>query len=303
MVRTDHASLQWLIRQNAKEMTFQMIQKTQEYKYRIVRRPGEKYCNADRFSRRPNEKPEWKDGEEEELRGKIPENQTMEKALGGAQDNLKSGSSKKRKDADVIAHARMHIRHPPREVVKYATVSFMESSSSLFFWVSRDMQFKTSPMTEFFVRYSHLRPMKDSVNRVRGMLVYWDREKSRYIYLLMTKEKYTDVAKYDDLKSCLRKMSAQAAMKGVTCFATPQIGVVEDRTEWTNVAICLELIFQDVYCILTVYTPETENAFFPPLPSPWKYFERTELLCSSNSRGDVINQRCERTNFVDPVRQ
>ena len=59
--------------------------------------PGEKDCNADGLSRRPNERPEWKEGEEEELRGQVPEFQTMEKALGGAQDDLNSGSSSKRK--------------------------------------------------------------------------------------------------------------------------------------------------------------------------------------------------------------
>ena len=105
----------------------------------------------------------------------------------------------------------MHIPHPPREVVKYAKGNFMESSSSLVFCVSSDMRVKSSPMTDFVVRYSHLRPTEDSVNRVGGMLVYWEREQSRYIYLLMTKEKYTDVAKYDDLKSCLREMRAHAA--------------------------------------------------------------------------------------------
>ena len=104
------------------------------------------------------------------------------------------------------------------------------------------------------------------MNRVGGILVYWDSEKSRYIYLLMSKEKYTDVAKYDDLKSCLREMREHAALKGVSCFAMPRIGVVDDRLEWTNVAICLESIFQDVYCTLTVYTPETEQGFYP-IPS------------------------------------
>ena len=105
----------------------------QEYNYRIVHRPGEKHCNADRLSRRPNEKPEWKKGEEEELRGQIPEFQTMEKVLGGAQEDLNSGISSKKKIDDVIAHARMHIPHPPGELVKYATGIFMESSSSLIF--------------------------------------------------------------------------------------------------------------------------------------------------------------------------
>ena len=186
IVRTDHASLQWLLRRNSEGMTFRMIQKMQEYKYRIVHRPGEKHCNA---SRRPNEKPEWKEGEEEELRGQIPEIETMETALGGAQEGLNSSSSSKKKDTDVIVRARMHIPHPPREVVKYATGNFMESSSSLVFCVSGDMRVKSSPMTEFNIRYSHLRPTEDSVNRVGGMLLYWDSEQSRYLYLLMTKEK------------------------------------------------------------------------------------------------------------------
>ena len=133
IVRSDHASLQWLFRQNADRMAFRMIQKMQEYNYRIVHWPGEKHCNADGLSRRPNERPEWKEGEEKELRGQIPEFQTMETALGGAQEDLNGGSSSKKKDTDVIAHARMRIPHPPIEVVKYATGNFMESSSSLVF--------------------------------------------------------------------------------------------------------------------------------------------------------------------------
>ena len=128
------------------------------------------------------------------------------------------------------------------------------------------MRVKSSPITDFVVIYSHLGPTEDSVNRVGGMLVYWDSEKSRYIYFLMTKEKYADVAKYGDLKSCLKEMSAHAALKGVSCFAMPRIGVIDDRIEWTNVAICLESIFQVVYCTLTVYTPETDQDFYP-IPS------------------------------------
>ena len=97
-------------------MTFRMIQKKQEFNHRIVHRPGEKHCNADGLSRRPNEKPEWKEGEEKESRGQIPEFQTMEKALGGAQEDLNSGTYfLEKKDTDVIAHAGMHIPHPPRE--------------------------------------------------------------------------------------------------------------------------------------------------------------------------------------------
>ena len=202
----------------------------------------------------------------------------MEKALGDAQEDLNSASSSKTKNDDVITHARMHSLHPPRVVVKYGTGNFMELSSSLVFCVSGDMRVKSSPMTEFVVRYSHLRPTEDSVNRVGGMLVYWDSEQSRYIYLLMTKEKYTDVAKYNNLKSCLREMSARAALKSISCFAMPRIGVVDDRLEWTDVAICLETIFEDVYCTLAVYTPETEQDFYPIPPVPVKIPRANEII-------------------------
>ena len=140
----------------------------------------------------------------------------MGKALGGAQDDINGGSFSERKDADVITHGRMQIPHPPREVVKYAAGNFMKSSSSLVFCVSGDMRVKSPPMTEFVVRYSHFRPTEDSVNRVGGLLVYWNREQSSYIYLLMTKDKYTDVAKSDSLKSCLRKLIAHAALRGIS---------------------------------------------------------------------------------------
>ena len=45
----------------------------------------------------PNVIPEWKEGEEEKVRGQIPEFQTMEMALGGAQEDFNSGSSSKKK--------------------------------------------------------------------------------------------------------------------------------------------------------------------------------------------------------------
>ena len=124
--------------------------------------------SADRLSRRPNEKLEWKEGEEEKLRGQIPGFQTIEKALGGAQEGLNSGSSSKMKNDDVIAHARMHIPHPPRIVVKYATGNFMESSSSLTFCVSGDMRRCQLRNLLLDIR-TNLRPTEDSVNRVGRM--------------------------------------------------------------------------------------------------------------------------------------
>ena len=51
MLRTDHASLQWLFWQNNDRMIFRMLQKLQEFDFQVVHRPGEKQGNADRLSR------------------------------------------------------------------------------------------------------------------------------------------------------------------------------------------------------------------------------------------------------------
>ena len=98
-------------------MTLRIIQKMQEENYQIIHRPGETHCNADGFSRKSNEIREWKEGEEEELRCPIPEFQTMEKALRGAEEDINSRNFLKKRDADVMVHARMLIPHHPRGVV------------------------------------------------------------------------------------------------------------------------------------------------------------------------------------------
>ena len=231
IVRTDHASLQWLFRQNADRMTFRMIQKKHEYDYRIVHRPGEKHNNADGLSRRPNEKPEWKIGEEEELRGVIPRFETFDSALEGAEDDIKRKTGQITKDEEVVRHVKLQAPHPPTEVVRYETGILIAASESLIFCTSGDMRVKTEAMTQFVAMYSHLRPGLDSINRVGGVLIYWDPERERYIYVLFVKEKYNDVAEYDRLKECLERVKEHASVNGVSHFAMPRIGCVHERLE------------------------------------------------------------------------
>ena len=50
----------------------------------------------------------------------------------------------------------------------------MESITSLVFCVSDGMRVKSSPLTEFVVKFLHLRPTEESENRVGVLLVYWD---------------------------------------------------------------------------------------------------------------------------------
>ena len=63
----------------------------QEYNYRIVHRPGEKHCNAEGLKRRAMRSQSGK-----KAKKKSCEIQSVEKALGGAQEDLNSGSSSKK---------------------------------------------------------------------------------------------------------------------------------------------------------------------------------------------------------------
>ena len=146
----------------------------QEYGYRIVHRPGEKHNNADGLSRRPNEKPEWKIGEEEEFRGAIPRFETFDIALEGAENDIKRETDQITKNEEVVGHVNLQVLHPPRELVRYEPGTFIALSESLIFCNSGNMRVKTQPMAQVVATYSHLRPGNGSINRVGGVLIYWD---------------------------------------------------------------------------------------------------------------------------------
>ena len=294
IIRTDHASLQWLFRQNSDGMTFRMVQKLQEYDYQIVHRPGDKHCNADGLSRRPNDVPEWQPGEEETLRGPVPEFTEFEDALFQAENALKTARSKTKGTsafgADINRHMRMQVPHPPREVVRYEEGHFMDSPHSLVICVPADMRVTTAPLKEYLKKYSHLPPLPESVNKVGGFLVYKDPKRDRFFYLLITKRTKDDVAKYERLKSCLSKIKEHASHNGVSKLAMPRIGCVDDQLEWINVAVCLEVIFQDSYFTISIFTPTEENKQYPETtvrPRKTKT-DRSESICAVASPEEML---------------
>ena len=116
----------------------------QEYDYRIVHRPGEKHNNEDGLSRPPNEKPEWKVGEEEELRGVIPQFETFDIALEGAENDIKRKTGQITKNDEVVRHVKEQVPHPPREVLRYETGLFIAASESLIFCISGVCEYKRS---------------------------------------------------------------------------------------------------------------------------------------------------------------
>ena len=82
VLRTDHASQQWLFRQNNDEMIFMMLQRLQEFDFQVVHRPGDKHRNADGLLRQCSITPELTEAERLVIFGSCPSGNTLEDALG-----------------------------------------------------------------------------------------------------------------------------------------------------------------------------------------------------------------------------
>ena len=204
------------------------------------------------------------------------------------------------KNEEVVRHVRLQVPHPPRDVVRYETGNFIAASESMFFCNSRDMRVKTESMVQFVAMYSHLRLRLDSVNQVGGVLVYWESERERYSYLLLVKVKYNDVAQYDRLKECLKRVRQHANVNGVSHFAMPRIGCVDNRLEWINVAICIGSIFQDSHCTVTVYTPKDEIERYPEVILTQRHEGSTADFCATVTfeemlAAEIMRERISRT--------
>ena len=72
VLRTDHASLQWLFRQNNDGMIFRILQRPQEFDFQVEHRPGDKHGNADGLSRQCGFTPELTEAERLVMFGSCP---------------------------------------------------------------------------------------------------------------------------------------------------------------------------------------------------------------------------------------
>ncbi|XP_035596298.1 ADP-ribose glycohydrolase OARD1 isoform X1 [Oncorhynchus keta] len=76
----------------------------------------------------------------------------------------------------------------------------------------------------------------------------------RFVYYLITKEKYSKKPTYDSLRQSLEDMRSHCLKNGVTAISMPRIGCGLDRLSWDKVEKMLEKVFQPTSISITVYT-------------------------------------------------
>ena len=83
---------------------------------------------------------------------------------------------------------------------------------------------------------------------------FWDSSSRRYIYNLVTKEKYSDKADLQTLAATLESLQFHATMHGVSTIAIPKLGCGLDQMNWQDVVKLLRDIFAYSDIQIVVYS-------------------------------------------------
>ncbi|XP_062871233.1 ADP-ribose glycohydrolase OARD1 isoform X1 [Trichomycterus rosablanca] len=79
----------------------------------------------------------------------------------------------------------------------------------------------------------------------------------RFVYYLVTKEKYNHKPTYRTLKQSLEAMKDHCVKNGVSRLSIPRIGCGLDKLCWNKVSLMIQDVFQNTDVVITVYLLKT----------------------------------------------
>ena len=91
---------------------------------------------------------------------------------------------------------------------------------------------------------------------MRQVYPFWDSTGKRYIYSLVTKERFCDEPNLSTLSKTLEAMKTHASMSGVSSIAIPKFGCGLDEMNWQEVVKLHRDIFTCAGVQIAVYTLE-----------------------------------------------
>uniref|UniRef100_A0A4W5PIX1 O-acyl-ADP-ribose deacylase 1 n=1 Tax=Hucho hucho TaxID=62062 RepID=A0A4W5PIX1_9TELE len=118
--------------------------------------------------------------------------------------------------------------------------------------ISEDCRMGAGIAVKFKNKFSGVDELKKQ-KKVPGQCAVLKRNK-RFVYYLITKEKYSHKPTYDNLRQSLEDMKSHCLQNGVTRISMPRIGCGLDRLSWDKVEEMLEQVFQPTDISITVYT-------------------------------------------------
>ena len=133
--------------------------------------------------------------------------------------------------------------------------STLEQRNSIGHCISADAQMSKGFAQFLSERVQRLRRTSRRANLLKDQVFpFWDSSSRRYIYNLVTKEKYSVKPDLQTLAITFQNMQAHATMHGVSTIAIPKIGCGLDQMNWQDVVKLLRNIFAYSDIQIVVYS-------------------------------------------------
>ena len=126
------------------------------------------------------------------------------------------------------------------------------SNDSLAHCVSGDFQMESGVAKEVKRRYPITYP-KDVDHQRQSVFAQWIENEERYVYHLVTKQRYFEKPTYATLETALRQMRSHAEWSGITRISVPKIGCGRDQLDWSEVRSLIKDVFKGSNVAITVY--------------------------------------------------
>ena len=153
---------------------------------------------------------------------------------------------------EIEAEARAKSRKELKIVERTGNLFSAPANLSLVHCISQDCAMGKGIAKQFAEKFGRVGEIKEQQVKVGGVAVL--KHKERYIYNLVTKEKYYEKPTMTDLRRSLLQMRKHMEEKGVEGVAMPRIGSGLDLLEWQQVRRLLEEVFENSCINIVIYT-------------------------------------------------
>ena len=163
---------------------------------------------------------------------------------------------------------------PQKEIPKVATVinnyqevigNVFDSKDSIAHCVSAHLKMSAGIARHFERKF----PTKNPSNRDHSYTLFWPQwlpETRRYLYHLVTKQKYFNKPTYSTLRASLERMRTHAQNKSISRISMPCIGTGLDHLDWDKVKLLIQETFRTspVQVVVNILPdPETKHGDSP----------------------------------------
>ena len=135
----------------------------------------------------------------------------------------------------------------------------LQSQTSIAHGISRDLKLFKGLARAFYNEWpDHVNQLKRK--RLRVGQVGYIREKGRFIYYLIIKERVTDGLRFDELRRSLFELKMHMLANNINKISLPKIGSGMNRNSWPDVRMMIEDVFFDTNIKVTIFESDQADA-------------------------------------------